>query len=193
MTNNKIFENCGRVIALPVSKLCTEFLFLVEIFFADMIAQSEMGGVIFNYFCLVEMLRSAKKYISTARGSTSGGTRSFLRNFFAQTLHLARMEAWRSDFNKVFGIVHFEHQTIENTALPATWLHQALYSFFRKYRKFSKFGLVFLRRLQSKQPNPTNNGRTGHFYEFQRGNIVPLKDSTDDLAHDFFFNSRPVA
>ncbi len=40
---------------------------------------------------------------------------------FAQTLHPARKETWRSDFNKEFGIVHFEHQTIENTALPATW------------------------------------------------------------------------
>jgi hypothetical protein len=35
--------------------------------------------------------------------------------------------------------------------------------------------VVSLRRLQSKLPNPTNNGRTGHFYEFQRGNIVRLR------------------
>ena len=75
-------------------------------------------------FCLFEMVRSAKIFISTARGSTSGGTRSFLRKNFAQTLHPDRKETWRSDFNKEFGIVHFEHQTIENTALPATWLRQ---------------------------------------------------------------------
>ena len=70
------------------------------------------------------MVRSAKIFISTARGSTSGGTRSFWRKKFAQTLHPARKKTWRSDFNKEFGIVHFEHQTIENTALPATWLRQ---------------------------------------------------------------------
>ena len=70
------------------------------------------------------MVRSAKIFISTARGSTSGGTPSFLRKNFAQTLHPDRKATWRSDFNKEFGIVHFEHQTIENTALPATWLRQ---------------------------------------------------------------------
>ncbi len=86
MTNNKIFENFGRVIALPVLNFVLNFSFLVEIFFADMIAQSEMGRIIFNYFCLFEMVRSAKIYISTARGSISGGIRSFLRKFFAQTL-----------------------------------------------------------------------------------------------------------
>jgi hypothetical protein len=46
--------------------------------------------------------------------------------------------------------------------------------------------------LQSKLPNPTDNGRTDHFKEFKRGNIVHL-DSTDDLAHNFFFNTRPAA
>jgi hypothetical protein len=43
-------------------------------------------------FCLFEMVRSAKIFISTARGSTSGGTRSFLRKNFAQTLHPDRKE-----------------------------------------------------------------------------------------------------
>ncbi len=43
---------------------------------------------------------------------------------FAQTLHPAHKKTWRSDSNKEFGIVHFGHQTIENTALPATWLRQ---------------------------------------------------------------------
>jgi hypothetical protein len=37
-------------------------------------------------FASFEIVRPAKIYILTARGSTSGGTRSFLRNNYAQTL-----------------------------------------------------------------------------------------------------------
>jgi hypothetical protein len=89
--------------------------------------------------------------------------------------------------------LHFEHQTIENTALPATGSARFCTHFSENIANFRNLVWCFCADLQSKQPNPTNNGRPGHFYEFQRGNIVPLKDSTDDLAHDFFFNSRPVA
>ena len=95
--------------------------------------------------------------------------------------------------------MHFEHQTIENTALPATWLRQVNpqpktdgstpilivkthYSVYfshhhnaEKYRQFSKFGCVFAPTAKyCKLPNPTDNVRTEHFNEFKRGNIVHL-------------------
>ncbi len=73
------------------------------------------------------------------RGSTNGGTRSFLRKNFAQTLHPDRKETRRSGFNKEFGIVHFEHQTIENTALPATFLINHI-------KKFARTRILFLGR-----------------------------------------------
>ncbi len=53
------------------------------------ISQGQFINFIFPSF---EMVRSAKISISTARGSTSGSTRSFLRKKIAQTLHLARKE-----------------------------------------------------------------------------------------------------
>ncbi len=73
--------------------------------------------------------------------------------------------------------MHFEHQTIENTALPATGRpppppHCA--DFFENIANFRNL-VVSLRRLQSKLPNPTDNGGTDHFNEFKRGNIVHLR------------------
>jgi hypothetical protein len=65
--------------------------------------------------------------------------------------------------------VHFEHQTIENTALPATCT-----DFSENIDNFRNL-VVSLRRLQSKLANPTDNGRTDHFNEFKRGNIVHLR------------------
>ncbi len=71
--------------------------------------------------------------------------------------------------------MHFEHQTIENTALPATWLRQDTVLIFCKNIANFRNLVVSLRRLQSKLPNPTNNGRTDHLIEFKRGNIVHLR------------------
>ncbi len=59
--------------------------------------------------------------------------------------------------------MHFEHQTIENTT-----------DFFENIANFRNL-VVSLRRLQSKLPNPTDNGRTDHVNEFKRGNIVNLR------------------
>jgi hypothetical protein len=78
---------------------------------------------------------------------------------FAQTLHPACKKSWRTDFNKEFGIVHFEHHCTD---------------FFENIANFRNL-VVSLRRLQSKLPNPTDNGRTDHFNEFKRGNIVHLR------------------
>jgi hypothetical protein len=55
------------------------------------VVQSNMTVYIFQHFCLFEMVRSAKIFISTARGSTSGGTRSFVRkNLLKHCIQLVR-------------------------------------------------------------------------------------------------------
>jgi hypothetical protein len=58
--------------------------------------------------------------------------------------------------------VHFEHQTMEST------------DFFENIADFRNL-VVSLRRLQRKLPNPTDKGRTDHFNEFKRGNIMHLR------------------
>ncbi len=86
--------------------------------------------------------------------------------------------------------MHFEHQTIEDTALPAipgfarstpppVLYCTVLYclhctDFFKNIANFRNL-VVFLRRLQSKLPNPNNNGRTYLLNEFKLGNIVHLR------------------
>ncbi len=78
--------------------------------------------VFLYYFCLFEIVRSAKNiYFDRLRVNQRRHSQLFAKKF-AQTLHPARKETWRPDFNKEFGKVHFEHPTIENTALPATLL-----------------------------------------------------------------------
>ncbi len=116
-----------------------------------------------NPFASLRWWGRQKYLFRPPEGQPAAALAALCKKNFAQTLHPDRKKKWRSDFNKEFGIVHFEHQTIENTALPATCLRQVnpmgwgrggtvLTKFFENIANFRNL-FVSWRRLQSKLPN----------------------------------------
>ncbi len=128
-------------------------------------------------FASFETVRSAKISISTSRGLTSGGTCSFLRkNLLNHCIQIER-KTWKYDLK-----MSFEHQHHILTSFSDCSCNRKmglggggeglqLYWFFENIAN-SRNWTVSLRHLQSKLPNQTDTGRPGHFYEFQRSNIV---------------------
>ena len=84
--------------------------------------------------------------------------------------------------------MHFEHQTIENTALPATWLRQDTVLIFSKISPIFEIWLCLCVDCKVNcQTQPITVELT------TVSNLNAAISCTDDLAHNFFFNTRPAA